>query len=58
MKLSLLFGVWIRSDKRFFGLGCNDLNVDVVLASKEETLTDWEVGETTFFFFGKLEDVG
>lgn len=58
MKLSLLFGVWIRSDKRFFGLGCNDLNVDVVLAGKEETLTDWEARKALALLFCELEDVG
>ena len=27
-------------------------------AGKEETLTDWEVGEAFLFFFGEFEDIG
>ena len=32
--------------------------MDVVLTSKEEALTDWEVGETLLFFFSEFKNVG
>lgn len=32
--------------------------MDVVGASKEETLTNWEVGETLFLLVGEFEDIG
>ena len=32
--------------------------MDVIWTSKEETLTDWEVGEALLFFFGKFESFG
>ena len=47
----------VCGDETFFGFGGDDLDVDVVLAGKEEALTDWEVGETFLFFLGKFKDV-
>lgn len=41
----------------FFGLGSDDLDMDVVSASEEEALADWEVGEAFFLFVGELEYV-
>lgn len=52
-----LFGR-VGVNEGFFGFGSDDLDVDVVLASKEEALTDWEVGKTLALFVGKFEHVG
>jgi hypothetical protein len=32
--------------------------MDVILASKEESLADWEAGKTLTFLTGELKDVG
>ena len=39
-------------DEGFFGVGGDDLHMDVVLAGEEETLADWEVREALLLFFG------
>ena len=52
-----MFGVWVGGDKLFLGFRGDDLDVDVVGAGKEESLTNWEVGETFLFFVGEFEDV-
>lgn len=49
--------IGVGGDERLFGFGCDDLKVNVITTSKEEALTDWEVGETLFFFVGELEDI-
>ena len=41
--LILLASVWIRRNEAFLSFGRHDLNMDVVLTGKEETLTNWEV---------------
>ena len=48
----------VGGDKGFFGIGSNDLDVDVVVAGEEEALADGEIREAFLFFFGQLKDVG
>ena len=54
--LSGTFVVRIRRDERFFGFGCDDLNMNVVLPCEEETMADWEVREALTLFTGELKD--
>lgn len=44
-------------DERFFSFAGDDLEMDMVLAGKEETLADWKIRETLLFFFGELKDI-
>ena len=59
-KLTLLifFGGWVSSDEAFLSLRSDDLDMDVVLAGKEEALADWEVTETLALFIGEFKDIG
>ena len=47
----------IGGDQAGFGWAGHDLNVDVVLAGKEETLPDWEVGESLALLFSEFEHI-
>ena len=44
-------------DEGFFGIGSDDLDVNMILAGEEESMSDGKTGEALFLFIGKLEDI-
>ena len=43
--------------KGFFGIGSDNLDMDMVITSEEKTLTDGKIREAFLFFFGQFKDV-
>ena len=57
LSLNLLNLLGVGGDQAGFGRAGDDLDMDVVLAGKEQSLADRELAEALFLLAGQLEDV-